>query len=425
MLADPRERENLDSPLARARRIHLACERFEADWRKGLQPRLEHFVDAVCPEDRAALFGELLPLEIELRRECGDHPCSTEYLARFPDLENLIVQTFRDPELATGDPHATAAWNSATLDSSSPPETASGRPVPAGEERVGDYLLLEEIARGGMGIVYKASHLGLKRLVALKMILSGSLATPAERARFRREAKLCRDLITGVSFHPADRNLPEPVVLEGVEQPAVFLGHHRRELGRGLFSRDHFESRSHRRVERQVAPGAPQRGLFHDPPAAAFESFLALNLGVGLAHRNGHENSPEILAIGKLGKPSLGDSHAKAVERAQGGVLLVGLCPRMALPLQLPPGQDDQPAEIAFPEWLGRRQVAASEVAHPVSDGTPLSVHQSSLRSNGIVMVIIRSMGFVHAHSNTTLGPAQPRTPEFVRRRVRLAGLGR
>ena len=112
MLADPPQREDLDSPLARARRVHQACEGFESDWRRGAQPRLEHFLDAVCPEDRPALFCELLPLEIELRRERGDRPRSTEYLARFPGLENVIVETFRDAELAAGDPHATAAWNS-------------------------------------------------------------------------------------------------------------------------------------------------------------------------------------------------------------------------------------------------------------------------------------------------------------------------
>jgi WD40 repeat protein/tRNA A-37 threonylcarbamoyl transferase component Bud32 len=72
--------------------------------------------------------------------------------------------------------------------SSIAPDAADQGPSPPSE--VGQYVVLGEVGRGGMGVVYQARHRDLRRTVALKMILAGAFASEVQRQRFRREAEL-------------------------------------------------------------------------------------------------------------------------------------------------------------------------------------------------------------------------------------------
>ncbi len=70
----------------------------------------------------------------------------------------------------------------------SPPPNATPLPESSSTQRIGKYAIVEELGRGGMGIVYKAYDTALKRIVALKMILDPTRAGPEIIERFKNEA---------------------------------------------------------------------------------------------------------------------------------------------------------------------------------------------------------------------------------------------
>ncbi len=136
----------------------------------------------------------------------GTAPEREAFLARYPDLGDELVSFLNDqqsfarlaaplgPTPLPG--QALEAPFSRRADSREAPTLAPGETVsPTGPGgRFGDYELLEEIARGGMGVVYRARQVRLNRLVALKMILAGPLAAPADVRRFRTEAEAAAGL---------------------------------------------------------------------------------------------------------------------------------------------------------------------------------------------------------------------------------------
>jgi WD40 repeat protein/serine/threonine protein kinase len=122
--------------------------------------------------------------------ERGDRPDRSALLAAHPELAAELAAYLADLD---GLDRLAAPLHLSDPDLTVDPD---GQPGPTGPvvRYFGDYELLEEVARGGMGVVYKARQVTLNRPVALKMILTGALASPADVQRFRTEAEAAANL---------------------------------------------------------------------------------------------------------------------------------------------------------------------------------------------------------------------------------------
>jgi hypothetical protein len=178
-----REVLHADEAVLQARQVDRACDQFERAWKGDGRPRIEDLLGSWDGAARSALLRELVPLEVYYRRRLGEDCSVSDYLARFPELG----APWLTDALAACTPRAEGRIDRTTSfhDRRSAADTCPLLSGPC----LGEYELIEEISRGGMGVVYKARQIGLGRTVAIKMILAGPGASAAEVRRFHSEAE--------------------------------------------------------------------------------------------------------------------------------------------------------------------------------------------------------------------------------------------
>jgi WD40 repeat protein len=124
--------------------------------------------------------------------EAGQVPDRDEWLSRHADVADGLRAFFANHDRLAG---LAAPLRAPAAEAPTPAPGAAAADAALGTVRYfGDYELLEEIARGGMGVVYKARQVSLNRVVALKMILAGQLASADDVQRFRIEAEAAAGL---------------------------------------------------------------------------------------------------------------------------------------------------------------------------------------------------------------------------------------
>lgn len=181
------------------------CEAFRQAWRITAQPALEDFLPPDEDPRRLATLLQIVRIDMEMRYggtapdsqpglETLPGPVSVdEYVSRFADLQSAEMRQQLDRQLSeiASSHHAHGTWATACED----PQVASQSTTQNIDDAAGPrYQVLQEYARGGMGVVWRVFDRKLGREIALKR-LNGDLATNAvAKERFINEARITAQL---------------------------------------------------------------------------------------------------------------------------------------------------------------------------------------------------------------------------------------
>lgn len=159
-------------------RVSQICAGFRRAWDEG-RPDLVEWLSLVIGEERASLLRNLLEIDIRCRRRSGESPSALDYVVRLPDEEKLIRRVFLDA----------SSLSISAIHDQTPGETFIPGPPAA---RLGEYRLVRELGRGGMGAVFEAVHMRHGYRVAIKTLpaVSGE-----SLHRFKREFRVLADVV--------------------------------------------------------------------------------------------------------------------------------------------------------------------------------------------------------------------------------------
>jgi tetratricopeptide (TPR) repeat protein/predicted Ser/Thr protein kinase len=132
-------------------------------------PRVEQYLVRFPQLDQPAIVARLAEQEFAVRTRAGERPERAEYWQRFR-LPSQFVETHAD---VAG---AGTRWASSPAEPRGPSPAGDDRASPIGR-RLGNYELLAELGRGGMGVVYRARQLAAERIVALKVVRADQLSS--------------------------------------------------------------------------------------------------------------------------------------------------------------------------------------------------------------------------------------------------------